>query len=148
MDHARIFRTVLGVTVVYVIALGVWLGWIMPLTPPGTLPIQVITLVGLFGTFLGIGMLFAQRPTRSDRRLLRHGLEGWANIEAVHPLTHTDHCTEITELDLELVVPGSESYRGSIVFDMEPVVRPRIIVGETISIRVDPRNRDRIMLCL
>ncbi|GAB0102509.1 hypothetical protein JMUB6875_14770 [Nocardia sp. JMUB6875] len=148
MDHARIIRTVLGVTAAYLIALGAWLGWIVPLTPPGTVPLQVITLVGLFGTFLGLGMLLAQRPTRADRKLRRHGLEGWANIEAVHPLQRTDHCTEITELDLELVVPGSETYYGSIVFDVEPVVKPRITVGGTLSIRVDPTNRDRIMLCL
>ncbi|GAB4589660.1 hypothetical protein [Nocardia sp. NPDC127526] len=148
MDHARMLRTVLGVTVAYVIALAVWLGWLMPLTPPGTLPVQVITLVGLFGSFLGIGMLLAQRPTRADRRLLRHGLEGWATIEGVHPLLPTDHCTELTELDLELVVPGSETYHGTVVFDVEPVVRPKITVGGTISIRVDPRNRDRIMICL
>ncbi|MEV6770567.1 hypothetical protein AB0N05_18285 [Nocardia sp. NPDC051030] len=148
MNHARILHTVLGVTAAYLIALGVWLGWLMPLTPPGTVPIQVLTLVGLFGSFLGIGMLLAQRPTRSDRRLLRHGLEGWANIEAVHPLRPTDHYTELTELDLELVVPGSETYYGSVVFDVEPVVKPRIAVGGCLSIRVDPRNRDRIMLCL
>lgn len=85
MDHARIVRTVLGVTAAYLVALGCWLGWIVPLTPPGTVPLQVITLVGLFGTFLGLGMLLAQRPTRSDRKLRKHGLEGWANIEAVHP---------------------------------------------------------------
>lgn len=46
------------------------------------------------------------------------------------------------------MVPGSETYYGSIVFDVEPVVKPRITVGGTISIRVDPANRDRIMLCL
>ncbi|WP_067703422.1 hypothetical protein [Nocardia jejuensis] len=148
MDHARIARTVLGVTLAYLVALIVWIGWLVPLTPPGTVPIQVLTLIGLFGSFLGIGMLLAQRPSRSDRRLRRYGLEGWANIEAVHPLRRTDRYTELTELDLELVVPGSETYYGSVVFDVEPIVRPRIAVGGTLSIRVDPRNRDRIMLCI
>ncbi|MCU1646570.1 MAG: hypothetical protein JWN03_6845 [Nocardia sp.] len=148
MDHARIFRTVLAVTAAYVVSLCIWLAWLEPLTPPGTVPLQIIVLVGLFGTFLGLGMLLAQQPTRQDRRLRRHGLEGWATIEGVHPLSRTDHCTELTALDLELVVPGSETYHGSIVFDVEPVVQPRIAVGGILSIRVDPRNRDRIMLCL
>lgn len=148
MDHARMFRTVLGVTAVYLITLCAWLAWLLPLTPAGTVPVQMTMLVGLYGSFLGLGMLLAQRPTRSDRKLRRHGLEGWANIEAVHPLQRTDHCTEITELDLELVVPGSETYYGRIVFDVEPVARPKIAVGRTLSIRVDPRNRDRIIVCL
>ncbi|MBF5001273.1 hypothetical protein IRT45_29510 [Nocardia sp. BSTN01] len=148
MDHVRILRTVLGVTVGYVIVLGLWLGWVHQHTPPGTEPYQIMALVGAFGSCVGIGMLLAQRPTRSDRRLLRHGLEGWATIERVHPLQYTDHHTELTELDLELTVPGSETYRGTVVFDVAPIDRPRMHVGETISIRVDPADRDRIMLCL
>ncbi|MGV9414247.1 hypothetical protein ACWDOP_30475 [Nocardia sp. NPDC003693] len=148
MDHARVIRTVLGVTALYLIILAVWLAWLLPRTPPGTAALQVVALVGLFGCFLGGAMLLAQRPSREDRKLLRHGLEGWANIEAVRPLRRTDHCTELTQIDLELVVPGSETYRGRIVFDVEPLVRPLIAVGGTLSIRVDPRNRDRIMLCL
>ncbi|NNH75490.1 hypothetical protein HLB23_37545 [Nocardia uniformis] len=148
MNHARVFRTVLGITVAYSVVLVIWLGWLSHRTPPGTLPMQVFMLVGLFGSFLGIGLLLAQRPPRSDRHLLRHGLEGWATIEGVHPLLPTDHCTELTELDLELVVPGSEPYHGSIVFDVQPVHRPKIEVGETFSIRVDPDNRDRIIVCL
>ncbi|WP_067830982.1 hypothetical protein [Nocardia inohanensis] len=148
MDHRRMLNTILGVTAAYLIALGLWLGFVVRHSPPGTVPYQCIALVGMFGSFLGIGMLLAQRPSRADRKLLRHGLEGWANIEGVHPLTPTDHYTELTELDLELVVPGSETYHGSVVFDVEPVARPKIGVGKTISIRVDPADRHRIMICL
>ncbi|MFQ6328333.1 hypothetical protein ACLMAL_19610 [Nocardia sp. CWNU-33] len=148
MDHARIFRTVLGVTAGYLILLGLWLGWLLPHTPPGTEPYQIIALVGLFGSCVGIGMMLAVRPSRADRRLWRHGLEGWATIEGAHALRPTDHHTELTEFDLELTVPGSESYRGTIVFDVTPADKPRLTVGETISIRVDPQNRDRIILVL
>jgi hypothetical protein len=148
MDHTRILRTVLGVTVGYLVVLGFWLGWVAEHTPPGTEPYQIVALVGMFGSCLGLGMLLAQRPCRADRRLLHHGLEGWATIEGVHPLERTDHCTEFTELDLELTVPGSETYHGTIVFEVAPIDRPRIGVGETISIRVDPSDRDRIILCL
>jgi hypothetical protein len=93
-------------------------------------------------------MLLAVRPSRADRQLWRDGLEGWARIEGAHPLRPTDHHTELTELDLELTVPGSESYRGTIVFDVTPADKSRLAVGETISIRVDPANRDRIILVL
>ncbi|MQY24027.1 hypothetical protein NRB20_71600 [Nocardia sp. RB20] len=148
MDHSRILRTVLGVTVGYMILLGLWLGWVVHRTPPGTVVFQMVGLVGMFGSCVGLGMLYAQRPSHSDRKLLRHGLEGWAVIEGVHPIGHTDHHTELTRLDLELNVPGSETYRGTIVFDVAPIDRPRIAVGETISIRVDPSDRDRIILCL
>ncbi|QLY30789.1 hypothetical protein [Nocardia huaxiensis] len=148
MNHARTARTVLGVLAAYLIALCLWLICLVPHTPPGTLPLQLLVLVGLFGSFLGIGLLLAQGTTLSDRRLLRHGHEGWANIEAVHPLRRTDHCTELTEIDLELVVPGSETFHGSIVFEVEPLQRPKFAVGKTLSIRVDPHNRDRIILCL
>ncbi|MCP2276346.1 hypothetical protein [Nocardia amikacinitolerans] len=148
MDHARILRAILGVTAVYLVVLCFWLGWLVDRTPPGTVPFQVVALVGLFGSCVGIGMLLAARPSRADRKLWRHGLEGWATIEGVHPLERTDHYSELTELDLELTVPGSETYHGSVVFDVMPADKPKLALGETISIRVDPANRDRIILVL
>lgn len=148
MDHSRILRTVLGVTAGYLLLLGLWLGWLTPHAPPGTLPFQIIALVGLFGGCLGFGMLLASRPSKADRRLWRHGLEGWATIEAAHPLQRTDHHSTLTEFDLSLTVPGSESYHGTIVFDVMPGDKSKLAVGETISIRVDPNNRDRIILVL
>ncbi|MBO0852899.1 MAG: hypothetical protein J2P18_03945 [Nocardia sp.] len=148
MDHTRILRLVLGVTAGYLVVLAIWAGWVHGRMPPGTGPYQIVALVGAFGSSVGIAMMIAQRPTRSDRRLLRHGLEGWARIEAIHPLRHTDHHTELTELDLEFTVPGSETYRGTVVVDVAPVDQPRMHVGETISIRVDPADRDRVMFCM
>ncbi|MBF6175472.1 hypothetical protein [Nocardia blacklockiae] len=148
MDHARMLRTVLGVTAGYLVVLGVWLGWVVHHTPPGTVPFQIVALVGVFGSGIGLGMLFAQQPSRADRRLLRHGLEGWAVIEGVHPVRRTDHHTELTELNLELNVPGSETYRGTVLYDVAPIDEPRIRVGGTIPIRVDPADRDHIILCL
>ncbi|RMI28744.1 hypothetical protein [Nocardia stercoris] len=147
MDHARILRTVVGVTAAYLVVLGFWLGWVMPHTPPGTAPFQIMALVGAFGSCVGLGMVLTQRPSRADRALRRRGLEGWAVIEGMHPLERTDHHTELTELDLELTVPGAETYRGTIVYDLQPVDRERIAVGEIVSIRVDPADRDRIILC-
>ncbi|MFF0544754.1 hypothetical protein ACFYTF_18150 [Nocardia thailandica] len=146
MNHARILRTMLGVTAVYLVALALWLSWLAPHAPPGTLPYQVVIMVGLFGTCAGVGMLLSDLPSRADRRLRKHGLEGWAVIERVHPLARTDHHSELTELDLSLTVPGTESYRGTIVFDVMPVDRPRLEVGRVLSVRVDPADRDRIMV--
>ncbi|WP_225726050.1 MULTISPECIES: hypothetical protein [unclassified Nocardia] len=148
MDHARMLRTVLGVTAGYLVVLGLWLGWLVHFTPTETVPFQIVALVGVFGTALGLGMLLAARPSKADRLLWRNGLEGWATIEGAHPLERTDHHSTLTEFDLELTVPGSESYRGTIVFDVMPADRARLAVGGTISIRVDPDNRDRIILVL
>lgn len=147
MSHERILRTVLGVSAGYVVLVALWAGWLVQHTPPGTLQFQIAGLIGLFGSLIGIGMLLASRPTRAERRLRRHGLEGWARIEDAHPLSRTDHHTELTELDLRLTVPGSESYSGRVVFDIAPVDKPRLAVGETVTVRVDPTNRDRIILC-
>lgn len=147
MNHQRIFRTVVGVVAGYAVIVALWVAWIEPHTPPGTLQYQFLALLGLLGTGLGLGMMWASRPTKADRKLLRNGLEGWARIADAHPLGHTDHNSELTELDLQLTVPGSESYSGRIVFDVTPIDRKKLAVGETVAVRVDPRDRDRIMLC-
>ncbi|MFE6920279.1 hypothetical protein ACFVAV_04450 [Nocardia sp. NPDC057663] len=148
MEHTRILQALAFVVAMYLVALAVWLGWLAPHTPPGTLPYQVFIMVGLFGTAAGIAMALASMPTRADRRLRRHGLEGWAHINGVRPLTLTDHSSELTELDVELTVPGSDSYHGKIVVDVMPVDKPRMAIGQNIPIRVDPEDRDRIILVL
>ncbi|TCK00463.1 hypothetical protein [Nocardia alba] len=148
MDHARVSRALVGVVAGYLIVLAVWLGWLAPHAPPGTAPYQVMIMVGLFGSACGIAMALASMPTRADRRLRKHGLEGWARIDGVHPLSRTDHASELTEFDVELTVPGAESYHGTIVVDVMPVYKARMVVGETVSIRVDPLDRDRIILVL
>ncbi|MEU8901569.1 hypothetical protein [Nocardia sp. NPDC048505] len=148
MDHARVLRTVLGVTAGYLILLGLWLGWLIHHMPAGTVPYQIVAMVGLFGSAVGLGMLLSTRPSRADRRLWRHGLEGWATVKGRRPLGRTDHHSELTQLDLELTIPGAETYSGSITFDLTPGDSPKLAVGETVSIRVDPGNRDRIILVL
>ncbi len=147
MSHERILRTVLGVTAGYVILLALWAGWLVQHTPPGTVQYQVAGLIGLYGSLVGIGMMVANRPTRSERRLRKHGLEGWARIEDARPLRRTDHHTELTELELRLTVPGSESYSGRVILDVAPIDKSRFAIGETVTVRVDPQNRDRIILC-
>ncbi|MEV0249467.1 hypothetical protein AB0H76_22900 [Nocardia sp. NPDC050712] len=148
MDHARILRTVLGVVAGYLILLGLWLGWLVHHMPPGTVPYQIVGMVGLFGSAVGLAMLLATRPSRADRRLWQHGLEGWATIRGRHALHRTDRHTELTQLDLELTIPGAETYSGSITFDVQPADSAKLEVGATVSIRVDPANRDRIILVL
>ncbi|MFD3509260.1 hypothetical protein [Nocardia sp. NPDC058666] len=148
MDHARVMRALAWVVAGYLIALAVWLGWLAPHAPPGTVPYQVMIMVGLFGTACGGAVTWASMPTRADRRLRRHGLEGWARIEGVHPLGRTDHASELTELDVELTVPGADTYSGTIVVDVMPVDKARMVVGQTVPIRVDPQDRDRIILVL
>ncbi|KAA0018972.1 hypothetical protein [Antrihabitans cavernicola] len=147
MNHPRIFRAVLGVCAGYAIIFAIWAGWLVQHTPPGTLQYQIAGLLGLLGFGLGVAMMLANRPTKADRRLLTHGLEGWARIEDAHPVQQTDHHSELTELQLQLTVPGSESYSGRIVFDVTPIDRDRLAVGAVVPVRVDPHDRGRIMLC-
>ena len=146
MNHERIVRTVLGIAAGYVVLLAVWSSWLVAHTPPDTVPFQVVGLVGLFFFLIGIGMMLANMPSRENRRIRKRGLEGWARIEGAHLVALTDHASELTELDLVLTVPGSDSYSGRLVFDVSPIDKSRFAVGETISIRVDPHNRDRIVL--
>ncbi|WP_410871227.1 hypothetical protein [Nocardia sp. A7] len=148
MDHGRVLQALVGVVAGYLIALAVWLAWLAPHAEPGTKPYQVMIMVGLFGASCGIAMAWASMPTRADRRLRKHGLEGWARIDGVHQLSRTDHSSELIEFDVELTVPGAESYHGTIVVDVMPVHKPKMVVGETVPIRVDPQDRDRIILDL
>ncbi|QBJ95934.1 hypothetical protein ERC79_08080 [Rhodococcus sp. ABRD24] len=147
MNHPRIVRTVCVISVGYVAVLAFWLGWLVEHTPPGTVPYQIGGLLAAYGSALGLGMMWADRPTRAERRLAKRGIEGWAKIEHTHRIGRTVDNGELTELDLALTVPGSESYTGRIVYEVFPGDAPRFAPGETISIRVDPHNRDRIMIC-
>lgn len=147
MNHSRIVRTVLGICAGYAVVFAIWDGWLVQHTPPGTIQYQIAILLGLLGFSLGIGMMLADRPTKADRVLLTHGLEGWALIEDSQPLEPTDHRSELTRLRVLITVPGIESYSGTIDFDVMPIDRDRLAVGETVPVRVDPHNHGRVMLC-
>ncbi|MGW6377537.1 hypothetical protein ACWFRB_15885 [Rhodococcus sp. NPDC055112] len=147
MFHERIVRTVLTITVGYLIILAIWLGWLVQHTPPGTVPYQIGGLLAAYGSALGLGMMWADRPTRADRKLERRGLEGWAKIESTQRLAETADHGQLTELRLALTVPGEESYSGRVVYEVPASMRERFVPGRTVPIRVDPHNRDRIVLC-
>lgn len=147
MNHPRIVRTVCFVTVGYVMVLAIWLGWLVEYTPEATIPYQIGGLLAAYGSVLGLGMMWAGRPDRTERRLARHGIEGWATIRRAQQIRRTDGNGELTELDLTLTVPGSASYTGRVRYDVRPEHRDRFVTGGTVSIRVDPHNRDRILIC-
>lgn len=147
MNHHRIVRNVSFITAGYLVVLAVWLGWLIEHTPEATIPYQVMGLLAAFGSALGFGMMAAQRPSRADRALARHGLEGWARIEHVTPLQRAGDNGELAELDLSLTVPGSGSYSGRVIYEVRREDAPRFVPGETITVLVDPKDRDRIMLC-
>ncbi|WP_137723991.1 hypothetical protein [Prescottella subtropica] len=149
MNHPRIVRTVCVITVSYVIVLAIWLGRLVEHTPEGTIPYQIGGLLAAYGSALGLGMMWAGSPTRSDRRLARHGLEGWATITRAQQIRRTGNSIAdavVTELDLDLTVPGSDPYRGRVRYEVFPEDRDRFVVGGIVPIRVDPRDRDRIMI--
>ncbi|SDD54313.1 hypothetical protein [Rhodococcus tukisamuensis] len=147
MFHDRIVRTVLAITAGYVIVLAVWLGWLIQYTEEGTAPYQVGGLLAAYGATLGLGMMWANRPTHADRKLLKRGMEGWATVESAQRLAETPDHGQLTALKLRLVVPGEESYTGRVVYEVAEEDRERFAPGATVTIRVDPKNRDRIILC-
>lgn len=141
MNHKRTVRAVVAVTLVYSIVLALWITMVVGRTPPGTLPYQVGGLVAGFGAALGLAMLVAGRATKEQRRLMRHGVEGWATVGT---LTRLDART--AELELEFTVPGSGVYYGTIVWNLTEDEAERYEPGSILAVRVDPAHRDRVLL--
>ncbi|WP_188546549.1 hypothetical protein [Rhodococcoides trifolii] len=135
MNHDRVIRAVVTVTVGYVVLLAIWIAFLVKKSPSGTIPYQLAGLVALFGASLGLAMMWASRPSRDERRLERDGLEGWAVIDEIRERGAS------TELDLSITVPGTGSYRGSVV---RPGSSGQWHRGDTVSIKVDPEDRQRI----
>lgn len=146
MRHRRIMGAVAFTTVGYVILLAVWLNLFLPVSAEGTEGFQVVFLVCLYGCALGLSMMLAGRRSSVDRRIERDGLEGWATIRAATPLGTTVGHAQVTELDLELTVPGSGSYSGRVVYEVERRDLPRFAPGEVVTVFVDPDDRHRIMI--
>ncbi|WP_024795758.1 hypothetical protein [Tomitella biformata] len=147
MDHKRAIRGVIAVTALFFVALAIWVTFLAPHAPEGTLPYEIAILVFGYGFLLGLALLWAQRASRADRKLYKHGYEGWATITSVRTIPDPDAAGERAELELKLTVPGSESYAGKLVRTMNRHERTVLVVGATVPIRVDPHNRDHIMLC-
>ncbi|QDC15886.1 hypothetical protein [Rhodococcus ruber] len=147
MNHVRVVRAVAFVTAGYLVVLALWLGLFVGDSPEGTVPYQIMFLLAAYGSALGIAMMLAGRPPRADRRLARRGLEGWATITSARHLGHTVDNGELTELDLDLTVPGSEPYHGRVLYEVAREDLDRFEPGRVVGIRVDPRDRDRIVLC-
>lgn len=152
MDHKRALRGVIAVTAVFFVALAVWLTFLAPNAPTGTMPYEIAIMVSGYGFLLGLALLWAQRGSRADRKLYKHGYEGWATITSVRPVAGpaADAAAadgELAELELQLTVPGSESYAGRLVRPLDRYEKTVLVAGAVVPIRVDPRNRDHIMLC-
>ncbi len=130
MNHQRVARAVVAVTGGYVLVLALWLTYFVDGSPEGTIGFQVMFLVCVYGSALGLAMIVAGRPSRSDRRLERHGLEGgWATIRSATPIAHTvdnggDHRTRPRPDRARVrVVPRTRGLRGA------PGIRPGLRAG-------------------
>lgn len=141
MNHEKTLRAVAVVTAGYVVVLAIWIGWLRPLTPPGTLPYQLAALVAGFASALGLAMMIANRRTAEERRLARNGVEGWATIESARKLDATS-----TELHLQFFVPGAESFAGRIVYSIPPAESARFQAGAVVPVMVDPSDHHRVLL--
>lgn len=147
MNHRRVVKAVVVVTAVYFVGLCLWLTFLVRLAPPDTVGAQLMGIIASFGGALGVGLLWARRPSHADRKLFKHGYEGWAKIEHVRPLRRTRNFGELAEIELSLTVPGSQSYSGRVVHEVHYDETDKFVPGATIPIRVDPKDRDHIMLC-
>ncbi|MDN5749951.1 MAG: hypothetical protein L0H64_15785 [Pseudonocardia sp.] len=146
IDHGRALRATLVVTALFCAALIVWMTILHPRAPEGALAFEIAILVFGYAFLLGLGLMWAQRGSRGDRRLRRHGYEGWATITTVRPLQKPQITGELTEIELRLVVPGATPYAGRLVRMLDPYERNIFVPGATLPIRVDPRDRDHIMV--
>lgn len=143
--NRRIVATVAFVTVGYLIVLALWLNLFYPTSEPGTEGFQVLFLVCLYGVVLGLSMALASRKSEVMRRIEREGHEGWATIRSATPLSTTPS-GQLTELDIEVTVPGSGSYRGTVVYEVARRDLQNYAPGEVVSVLVDPQDRDHIVL--
>ncbi|MCW4352547.1 hypothetical protein ONR57_04425 [Hoyosella sp. YIM 151337] len=147
MNHTRIAHTVLSITAVYVVILVIWITHIAPDTPEETVGWQMGGLLAMYAVALGAGMMWAQHPSRRDRHILNEGLEGWATIAVVRPAQRKRHFGSTPmELTLDITIPGMEPYSGTLVTEVAEGEENLYAPGETIPVRIDPDNRDRIIL--
>lgn len=145
MYHRRTVCTVAFVTTTYLVVLTLWLNLFLPASEPGTEGFQVVFLVCLYGTTLGLSLALVDRPSKVQRKIEREGFEGWATIRTATPV-RTTRTGQLTELDLDLMVPGSEPYRGKVVYEVARKDLSRYSVGRIVTIFVDPDDRDQILL--
>ena len=143
--HRRIVCTVAFVTTAYLIVFSLWLNLFLPKSEPGTVGFQIMFLVCLYGTVLGLAMVFSDRSSKVQRRIERDGFEGWATVRSAKPVRVT-RGGQLTELDLDLTVPGSEPYHGKVFYEVSRKHLPRYTPGQVVTIFVDPDDRDRILL--
>ncbi|MGI9209205.1 MAG: hypothetical protein ACR2I3_14715 [Rhodococcus sp. (in: high G+C Gram-positive bacteria)] len=143
--HRRIVCTVAFVTTAYLIVFSLWLNLFLPKSEPGTVGFQIMFLVCLYGTVLGLAMVFSDRSSKVQRRIERDGFEGWATVRSAKPVRVT-RGGQLTELDLDLTVPGSEPYHGKVFYEVSHKHLPRYTPGQIVTIFVDPEDRDRILL--
>ncbi|NME77863.1 hypothetical protein [Rhodococcus sp. 105337] len=143
--HRRIVCTVAFVTTAYLIVFSLWLNLFLPKSEPGTVGFQIMFLVCLYGTVLGLAMVFSGRSSKVQRRIEREGFEGWATVRSAKPVRVT-RGGQLTELDLDLTVPGSEPYHGKVFYEVSHKHLPRYTPGQIVTIFVDPEDRDRILL--
>ena len=148
MDHRRAFLGTIAVTVVFLAALTTWLVFFAPLAPDGNPQYEIVILVFGYVFLLGLALLWSQRGSRADRRLYKHGHEGWATITSVRMVAGSSAVGELAEMELQLTVPGAEPYIGRMVRPLDPYEKIVLVEGATVPVRVDPKDRDRIMLCL
>lgn len=105
-----------------------------------------------------------QRVTRADRqhaidavaelnalgadreRLMRDGLQGAATIVAIRENIATTVLGSWHELELDVQLPGQDTYRATRRISLELSTAPHIRVGAQVPVRVDPADHSKVLV--
>jgi hypothetical protein len=93
------------------------------------------------GTFSELNALTAERE-----RLMRDGLPGSATIVGIQQNVATTMLGTWHELVLDVQLPNRDPYRATRRVALELSTAPHIRVGATVSVRVDPHDRSKVLI--
>lgn len=88
--------------------------------------------------------LMALRAERE--RLMHDGLPGVATIVAIRPNVATTTLGTWHELTLDVLLPDRDPYRATRRVALELAKAPHIAVGAQVPVRVDPKDRSKVLV--
>ncbi len=120
------------------VVVGVWLA-IGAAGGKNPLAWQIYAVVFVSVLAVAFALMRPTARTRQTREILAHGHEGWATIRTIREGGLTD-----LDLDLEVTIPGSDSYVSIVACDTS--YRNKYAEGQIISVIVAGDDRGKIIL--
>lgn len=78
--------------------------------------------------------------------LLQSGVPGAAKVLGITDTGMEVNMNRVVDLQLEVTVEGAESYTTTTRAGVSPMLMPQIQPGNTVPVRVDGEDRDRVVL--